>query len=338
MEMYSHLKRFAKENGNARVKDKSKFDGIKLGTWVAVQRRRYADKTISKNQIALLENLKKWSWDPIEDDWKNSHQEFIAFVNKNNGRRPRVHIPEEYELAQWVGVQRSAFKAKKMAPDRIKILNQTNRWSWDPTNDIWQQNYEEVVKFAKNYRRLPVKHTPSEKILGNWVNTQRTRKKKGIITEEQIVLLEKIANWTWDPFADLWDSSLLALKAFAKREGHAQAPQRLIENGIDLGSFVNGRRTEYKKGKLSKERIRQLEALPGWSWNPLQDGWDQKFAQLQKYVKTYGNAKVPDHYKADGVQLGKWVGKQRQKHKTAGLSPEQVTRLESLNGWSWKIV
>jgi superfamily II DNA or RNA helicase len=338
MEMYSHLKKFVSQNGHARVKDKSVFNGAKLGTWVSVQRRRYTTKTITKEQSALLEKLHKWSWNPIEDDWKNSHQEFIAFVNKNNGRRPRVHIPEEYELAQWVGVQRSAFKAKKMASDRIKNLNQTNHWSWDPTNDIWQQNYEEVVKFAKNYRRLPVKHTPSEKILGNWVNTQRTRKKKGIITEEQIVLLEKIANWTWDPFADLWDSSLLALKAFAKREGHAQAPQRLIENGIDLGSFVNGRRTEYKKGKLSKERIRQLEALPGWSWNPLQDGWDQKFAQLQKYVKTYGNAKVPDHYKADGVQLGKWVGKQRQKHKTAGLSPEQVTRLESLNGWSWKIV
>ena len=336
MEMYSHLKRFAKENGHARVRDKSKFDGIKLGTWVAVQRRRHADKTIGKHQIALLEKLKKWSWDPIEDDWKESHQEFIAFVNKNNGKRPRVHIPEEYELAQWVGVQRSAFKAKRMAPERIRKLNQTKHWSWDPVDDVWQKTYEEVFKFVNKHKRLPVKHLPSEKILGNWVNTQRTRMKKGIITKEQIDLLEKIAHWTWDPFADLWDSSLSALKAFAKREGHAKAPQRHIENGIDLGSFVNGRRTEYKKGKLSKERIKQLEALPGWSWTPKQDEWEQKFAQLQKYVRSFGNAKVPDQYIVDGIQLGKWVGKQRQKHKAGNLLPELVARLASLNGWTWK--
>ena len=109
-----------------------------------------------------------------------------------------------------------------------------------------------------------------------------------------------------------------------------------MENGIDLGSFVNGRRTEYKKGKLSKERIKQLEALPGWSWTPKQDEWEQKFAQLQKYVRSFGNAKVPDQYKVDGIQLGKWVGKQRQKHKAGNLLPELVARLESLNGWTWK--
>jgi len=64
-----------------------------------------------------------------------------------------------------------------------------------------------------------------------------------------------IADWTWDPFADLWDSSLLTLKKFAKREGHAQAPQRHIENGIDLGSFVNGCRNEYKR--QTKQRTHQ---------------------------------------------------------------------------------
>ncbi len=149
--------------------------------------------------------------------------------------------------------------------------------------------------------------------------------------------MQQIPNWSWDPFAEAWDTSLATLAAFAKREGHAQAPQRHTENGIDLGSWVNGQRTSYNKGKLSHERIKQLEALPGWSWNPKQDGWNQKFAQLQKYVKTYGNAKVPDHYKVDGVQLGNWVGKQRQKHKFGGHSPEQTRRLESLNGWSWRI-
>lgn len=338
MEMHSHLTEFVRQNGHARVRDKSVHNGINLGTWVSVQRRRYGTKTITKEQSALLERLKKWSWDPIEDDWKESHQEFIAFVNKNNGKRPRVHIPEEYELAQWVGVQRSAYKAKKMAPERIRKLNQTKHWSWDPVDDIWQKTYEEVSKFVKKHKRLPVKHLPSEKILGNWVNTQRARMKKGIITKEQIGLLEKIDHWTWDPFADLWDTSLSALRTFTKREGHPQVPQRHKENGIDLGSFVNGRRTEFKKGKLSKERIKQLEALPGWSWNPKQDAWEQKFAQLQKYVKTHGNAKVPEHYKVDGVQLGKWVGKQRQIHRVGGHSSEQTRRLESLTGWSWSII
>ncbi|MFM7308639.1 MAG: helicase associated domain-containing protein [Actinomycetota bacterium] len=54
--------------------------------------------------------------------------------------------------------------------------------------------------------------------------------------------------------------------------------------------------------------------------------------------RTPGNAKVPDHYKVDGVQLGKWVGKQRQKHRVGGHSSEQTRRIESLPGWSWRII
>jgi len=336
MEMYSHLKDFVRQNGHARVRDKSAFNGTKLGTWVSVQRRRYATKTITNEQSALLEKLHKWSWNPIEDDWNDSYREFLSFVEKNNGRTPRAHIPSESDLAQWVGVQRSAFKAKKMLPERMMKLNEIKHWSWDPVDDIWLKNYDDLRSFVREHDRLPKREKPSEKALAGWVTVQRTRNKKGTVSKKQFKLLQEIANWSWDPFADLWDSSLLALKAFAKREGHAKAPQGHIENGVDLGSFVNGRRTEYKKGKLSKERIKQLEALPGWSWTPKQDEWEQKFAQLQKYVRSFGNAKVPDQYKVDGIQLGKWVGKQRQKHKAGNLLPELVARLESLNGWTWK--
>ena len=62
--------------------------------------------------------------------------------------------------------------------------------------------------------------------------------------------------------------------------------------------------------------------------------WEEWFARLQQYVKTYGNALVPGkHTTPDGYRLGVWVNSQRT-HKDR-LSAERRARLESVDGWVW---
>ena len=95
--MYESLCEYVREQGHARVRDKSVFRGVKLGTWVAVQRRRYVEGTIFSNQRKMLETLPRWSWNPIEDDWWETYQEILHFLEKNGHIRPSKLKPDESE-------------------------------------------------------------------------------------------------------------------------------------------------------------------------------------------------------------------------------------------------
>jgi hypothetical protein len=342
-EMYEHLVQFTTENGHSRVRDKSVINGIKLGTWVSVQRRRYFLKTITDQQVQLLERLKKWSWNPIEDDWQESFAQLKTFTDKSPGRSPQRHNPGEDELSQWVGVQRSAFKAGKITTQRIKLLESIPGWLWEARNDqirldAWEESFAALqdhlarggtLKIAKNVRVDGIS-------LSSWISIQRKAFQKSRLELPQINALESLPGWSWDVFGDSWTENYQALLSYTSKTGHSLVPLKHIEDGHALGSWINGQRSRFKKGTLERERINQLELVKGWSWAPKQDRWHEYFAHIEKYVEKHGNAKVPDQYVVKHLQLGKWVGKQRQKYKNDTLEQSRVDALEALSGWTWR--
>ena len=64
------------------------------------------------------------------------------------------------------------------------------------------------------------------------------------------------------------------------------------------------------------------------------DSWEEWFAQLQQYVKTHDDARVPQSFRtSDDHRLGAWVTMQRTNRER--LSAERQKRLEALDGWVW---
>jgi hypothetical protein len=122
---------------------------------------------------------------------------------------------------------------------------------------------------------------------------------------------------------------------YVKREGHANIPQRHLEDGTNIGSWVNTQRGLYAQGTLSHDRIDRLEQIPNWTWYPKQAAWTANYLLLCDYANENGHAKVPDHYRYRETQLGKWVGKQRQNFKRGLLEAERIDLLEKLPGWVW---
>jgi len=341
-EMFKILGEFVDETGHARVRDKSTFRGVKLGTWVAVQRRRKVEGTITEVQCKLLEALPRWSWNPIEDDWNEAYQRLLTFLETNGHIRPGRGNASESELSQWIGVQRTAFKDQKISQERIALLESIEGWTWSARNEstsrsLWEKSFEAVKSYseANGHVRASKSHREYGIAIASWIYIQRKKYQAGSLSKKQIESLESLEGWAWDVFSESWESRYLLARQFAEREGHARIPQRHIEDGIDLGAWVNGQRMSYATGKLDPERIARLEEIPGWTWNPNRAVWTANYSLLKQFAERTGSAHVPDGHVEAGVQLGKWVGKQRQKFKKGQLEVERIRLLEELPGWLW---
>ena len=260
------------------------------------------------------------------EGWMETYGKLVEYVIENgNARVPVLH----QTLGNWVGTQRSNYKAGKLSKERIGLLEGLNGWSWEIKNvPDWQDKFKELEEYVKHNSNASVPQ--SDQTLGNWVNTQRRSYNREKLSKEQITLLERLNDWSWDPYESAWQNNFEELEEYVKDSGNTNVHR----SHQTLGSWIKRQRRTYKSGGLSKERIILLEGLNGWCWGSTKKSvWQDKFEELKKYVKENGNARVPISHQT----LGKWGSKQRVNHKAGKLSKERVDLLNSLNGWSWDL-
>ncbi len=131
-----------------------------------------------------------------------------------------------------------------------------------------------------------------------------------------------------------WEFWFGLLQRYVDEHGTALVLQsHVTDDGHQLGSWVTIQRSLRSKRRLCPGRQKLLDGLPGWSWDPKADQWEDGLRHLREYVDVHGTAGVrDDHVCDDGYRLGKWVGKQRT--KWANLPADRQHRLQSLPGWT----
>ena len=66
----------------------------------------------------------------------------------------------------------------------------------------------------------------------------------------------------------------------------------------------------------------------------LADRWEERFAELVAYKRAHGHCEIPTAW-AENQALAKWVVNQRVFRKRGNLSPERISRLNSID-FQWK--
>ena len=132
-----------------------------------------------------------------------------------------------------------------------------------------------------------------------------------------------------------WEFWFGLLQRFAAQEGHARVLFGKRYEGYHLDKWVNVQRTRYIKGKLPADRVARLESVPGWTWDPIADQWEEGFRSLCQFVERERHSRVPALHVEDGFRLGQWVGVQRTVNARGRLASERITRLAALVGWTW---
>lgn len=134
--------------------------------------------------------------------------------------------------------------------------------------------------------------------------------------------------------AAAWSTFLSELDGWIAEHGDAGVPQTAVGRDVEgapypLGVKVKTYRSRYRRGVLSADRVRELEARPGWSW----DGnaaratvrWETRFAAVRAYVAAHGSL---DGLDAADAPLGRWLRAQRR----AQLSAAQRRQLGRIPG------
>jgi hypothetical protein len=83
--------------------------------------------------------------------------------------------------------------------------------------------------------------------------------------------------------------------------------------------------------------IPALEAIPGWSWEPLVDLYAERLEQIRRHVARHGWQDFTINTRDDdGVNIGKWANHIRDLYRKDRLPDWLCVELESIPGWMWE--
>jgi Helicase associated domain len=269
-EGYSALTRFAARTGHSRAPKIHREDGYRLGQWVEVQRRSFAEGRLSSERVERLSALPGWVWNTYEADWEQGFNLLSDFVaREGHARVPHQQVEGSYPLGQWAARLRAAYGAGRLLDERAAVLAALPGWEWNRQDAAWENGYSALQHFAsrEGHTRVPISHVEDGFQLGKWVSTQRTAHRVGRLSEERTQRLAAMPGWAWRPLDALWADGFSVLERFVAREGHARVTRNHVEKGFPLGPWVKEQRSMYREGRLPDDRATRLVALPGWVWN-----------------------------------------------------------------------
>ena len=121
---------------------------------------------------------------------------------------------------------------------------------------------------------VPQKY-PSNRPLGIWVNKQRMEMKfyldqhlKSSLTRMKIEALEQMDFvWAKRKGEAAWDEKYDELRRYLQENGDCHVPTKLQGNRA-FGRWVSTQRSQYKKNKLSRDKVDRLNRL-GFVWTML---------------------------------------------------------------------
>ena len=132
-----------------------------------------------------------------------------------------------------------------------------------------------------------------------------------------------------------WETHFAELVAYKERNGNCNVSRSDAANR-NLGIWVGLQRTEYKDGKLSEERISQLNEL-GFVWKLRNNDefWKTSYNNLVAYKAEHGHCFVSQKDEAN-KSLYNWVQTMRAAFKNGKLSEERIAYLNRLE-FAWEV-
>ncbi len=328
------LRRYVAKHGSAHVPLSKVFNGVHLGSWVQHQRQLHKKGRLTRNQSSALEELAGWKWTPREDTWADGYNELLLYVKENAVADFTTEFVcrSGFKLGQWVSVRRQDYRKKLLSKEKIALLESVPGWEWSKVED----HFDVTVAAIRQWQKLNGPQVPGTTAvvdgipIGQRITTYLRAKKVGGLSQKQIEILERIPGWGWSRVDLRTDMRVKEVAQHLLAAGSLEGmPERLAQ-------WVRGTRSHYRRGGLSESLVSRLEALPGWSWAPFDESWEEFYEKLKRWKAIHGHCKPKTSVVFEGKQLGTWVNTQLTNYKGGTISQARIERLDAL-GSEWRL-
>lgn len=335
------LRRYKDKHGHSDVPLRCR-ENPDLGKWVNAQRSLKRQDRVAEDRIARLNRL-GFEWNPVGSIWEKRFNELVEYKH----RKGDCNVPAKWEhnpsLGKWVSHQRNYRLKKQLNEERVRRLDALG-FEWSPIDAVWEENFAALKKYRKQVGDCDVPaEYPKNSVLGRWVSMQRRLKKARRLTAERTKLLS-VLGIKWNHKDSAWERFFAELLRYKKQHGTSNVPQRHTTLPA-LGVWVNNQRRLKKRKKLSRERIRRLNAI-GFEWggkslrqdrrkSDWETKWEAMVSQLVAFKRDSGHCNVPKRWPKNPA-LGKWVQKQRTSKRRRILARDRIAQLEGI-GFQWRV-
>lgn len=327
-------------------------DGARLGQWLAAQRKGYRNflsgrhgcgrNVITPEHVEQLNRI-GMIWDGDTLTCHTSRQEktilyYLKAICQDAGKMSRwqslgyeldIYIPSLFTAIEYDGVvwhqdklEKDEEKGRFCRNHGIRLIRirepglppvQTCDLSISLT-EFGNASLEEAIRKIVSYLGLAC---PDINIIRDGVDINRTYK--------------DYSSRKWDQvYESVYRHSIqFGTLSFLKNKFNS--------NGVDLANWINTQRDAYRNDELTPLQIQKLEKA-GIVWNPFESQWKTKFRMAEEYRRTFGNLNIPATYHThDGIALGSWLAKQRERYRNGKLEPRRIHLLEGLGViWSFR--
>ena len=298
-------------------KDKAKAELLRKSGWTVIRIRERPLLPTSKFDIST-------------DDREPIHNLTIRLIEQiEKLTTSKIKLPKTYAVNELLIGQE---KAQKYINAYLSGASYATSDGNQAHLATWKGYFNELHELGQE----PTALNGSSKGLIKWVRTQRVNFIAGKLSNTQLLALESLTFWTWEQFDQSWENNYRDLVTWINKNGTAHIPQVQTGKILKTRSWIVHQRVLYKKGKINQTKIQRLEALTDWSWSPEEDSWNSYLAALRSFAIREGHARVNQDHFEDDIALGRWVNKQRTRHRRSDLEEHRVVILESVPGWIWE--
>lgn len=345
--MYREAKAFFEQKGHLQIpKNYRTEDGYPLGRWIQTQRRTRKGSyngLLTDERIQLLDQIGMNWLSRSEAAWETGIQHAKEYKERygNLNITARYVSPDGYNLGKWITYTRRKYLQIKesncdpLTVPELKALSDLGM-IWTKNDESFERGLKAAAVYKEQYGNLDVSAkyvTMDDFKLGQWLANQRTRKlQKNHSHKTEIELGQLNAlGMRWETKADcIWEKNYQQAKRYFEQNHHLNPPCDFKVGSFNLGKWICRQRDNYKKGKLTENKILKLEAI-GMVWiSP--NSWEYYFKVAERYYNTHGSLEIPpDYISPEGIWLGRWIAGQRLIRNQGEMPDAHMHKLSYLN-------
>ena len=191
LKQYVDVLQYISEHGLFPHWNHAKPSSMRLYNWVSRQRRYQRRKTLDAARVEALEVIPGWRWSGMHTAQWLGHYDDLAALQ---GRVPPLN--DNPSLWYWAKRQRDRYSKGTLGVQRVRLLELLPAWHWAYSSvHRWNVHYAELVASRSE---LPTHASTRERnTRTRWVEYQRDRRRKKLLSPERVALLEAVPGWHW---------------------------------------------------------------------------------------------------------------------------------------------